>query len=138
MATTATAVPPTLKRATRTMTLGLERLPDKFLICRDVLHAWAVEADFHVETDYVEGGKSKAIPLVRVLVCMRCETKRKDHYLMGRYGLEKLGKTYDYPTGYQIPGTTREVAKGKLVLQEQFRRSSERAQEAMDRQGAKR
>lgn len=115
-------------RAAKALSEGLQRLPDNWIMCRDMRHAWSVEENFHVEPSQSVGRKLQAVR--RVLVCMRCETRRVEHYLAGRYGLDKDSQHYIYPADYQLPGVPRGVKPASIVQQEQYRRVMEAAANA--------
>lgn len=116
------------KAAAALLSTSLKGLPDKWVVCRDMRHAWAVEQDFYVIPQSQVGKKLKHI--ARVLVCMRCTTYRHETYVQTRTGLEKTGQTYEYPAGYQIPGVPRGVKPSHIVQQEMFRRSMEKVANA--------
>lgn len=121
------------KQAAALLASALRDLPEKWVICRDVRHAWAVLNDFHVVGD--------ASDIQRELVCMRCETVRFEIYLRQRNGsLEKVSQSYAYPEGYQIPGVPRGVKPSSIVQQEQYRRAMIKAAGAAvsDRETAER
>jgi hypothetical protein len=104
---------------------GLRRLEDNQLACRDMRHAWAVEEDYHAEPQQTAGRKVVAIK--RVLVCMRgCETRRVEHYVAARYGLDKISQHYTYLNNYTIPGVPRGVKPSVVIQQESYRRAMER------------
>lgn len=114
------------RRAAKRLAETLKTLPDHWVVCRDMLHAWAVENDFHV-TPMATVGRKSIMHISRELVCMRCGTVRKEKYhLSARGGLEKVGQSYEYPEGYQIPGVPRGVKPSHIVRQEQYRRAMER------------
>lgn len=99
---------------------SLKALPSNWVMCRDVRHAWSVLNDFHVT------GKQGGFPVIqRELVCMRCETVRYEWYEQTKVGLDKVGQSYGYPEGYQIPGVPRGVKPQSIVQQEQYRRAME-------------
>lgn len=101
----------------------LKDLPDTWVLCRDVKHAWTVETDFHV-TDY-KGGDIHEIR--RIMRCLRCGTDRHETYVPSkRWGLEKTTQHYAYPDGYQFHGTPRGVKPSWLIQGEQYRRAMER------------
>lgn len=108
-------------KAAKTLATGLTKLPDNWMACRDMRHAWSVEEEFHVEPSQVIGRKIQSIR--RILVCMRCETRRIENYVAGRYGLDKVGQHYVYPNDYQIPGVPRGVKPQSIIQQEQYRRA---------------
>lgn len=116
------------KEAAALLAKNLKDLPDKWVVCRDVRHAWAVENDFHVIPQVTEGRKLKHI--ARDLVCMRCTTIRHETYIQSKTGLEKVGQSYSYPEGYQIPGVPRGVKPSHIVQAEQFRRAMQKVAHA--------
>ena len=102
---------------------NLKNLPDVWVACRDMMHAWSVLNDFHVV-----GKKQGALhPYIRRdLVCMRCNAVRHEEYEKVRSGLDKVYQSYTYPEGYQIPGVPRGVKPKTIVQQEQYRRAMEK------------
>lgn len=105
--------------AANTFSARLRDLPEKWVSCRDMRHAWATLNDFHVT------GKGH-VQIQRQLVCMRCETVRFEVYERTATGLDKVGQSYGYPDGYQIPGVPRGVKPQAIIQQEQYRRAMER------------
>lgn len=75
----------------------LRDLPDEYLACRDLRHAWE-ELGY-----YRERGTSGAI--IRKLQCLRCGTLRRDT-LSNSYS-EKTTHYYGHPEGYRIDGMGR-------------------------------
>lgn len=100
----------------------LQHLPDNWVQCRDMRHAWDVVEDFHVTIS--KGSRIQEIK--RVLVCARCETFRHETYNLTRSGLEKVRQHYEYPEHYQIKGVPRGVKPQALVQAEQYRRVMEK------------
>ena len=109
-------------QAAANLASALTELPDEWVICRDMRHAWEVLVDFHVTESK---GRSWS-ELRRVLTCGRCMTHRIEVYHHGRYGLDKVGQHYKYPEHYQIKGVPRGVKPQSIVQEEQFRRAMER------------
>lgn len=109
-------------RAAADLANALMELPDNWVMCRDMRHAWSVLEDFHV---HIAQGQ-KIQELRRVLHCLRCQTLRIEIYHVGRYGLDKVRQHYTYPDNYQIKGVPRGVKPQSIVQQEQYRRSMER------------
>ena len=107
---------------------ALHRLPDNWMVCRDMRHAWNVLNDFHVVTN---GDGSSDVR--RELQCMRCETVRRESFENNLYGLSKTSTVYIYPEKYQIHGVPREVPLQGAVRQEQFRRAMEKVANASRR-----
>lgn len=120
------------KKAAANLATSLKTLPDQFIVCRDVRHAWAVLTDYHVTPSQHEGGR-KVMLILRVLVCMRCDTQRHEFYAMGRGydGLEKTHQHYVYPEAYQIPGVPRGVKPSNIIQQESYRRAMEKVAHAL-------
>lgn len=110
------------EQAANQLAEALTHLPDPWIICRDMRHAWNVLVDFHV----TQGKGRNWTELRRILSCGRCETERIEVYHHGRYGLDKVGQHYKYPEHYQIKGVPRGVKPQSIVQEEQFRRAMER------------
>lgn len=89
----------------------VRNLPDPYLACRTLRHAWTPQAmrlpdpdDTRVLTLFDQGYRQV---IVRVSKCVRCDTTRIDYY--GRYDKRKLyfhriDSSYWYPTDYQFHG----------------------------------
>lgn len=101
---------------------ALEGLPDNFLTCRDMRHAWDLEQDFYVEAK----ATVKTGNIRRRLRCLRCDMKRVERYVQMKWGLEKVGQSYVDPEGYRIHGVPRGVKPSVIIQGEQFRRSMEK------------
>lgn len=124
------STPQELDEAQKRVAAGLKTLPEQYVQCRGMLHAWEVLNDFRIT-----GTKGQKGPrfLRRDLTCMRgCGTVRHDTFLL-RFSRgeplisEKLHSSYSYPDDYQIPGIPRGVKRHVIVYQEQFRRAMEAA-----------
>lgn len=115
-----TGVIETEVQARERLAMVLQDLPDRFVMCRDMRHAWVVEKDFHVSL-----GHARAIQeITRVLVCMRCTTQRVEAYVPSlNWGLEKVYMHYVYPIGYMIHGVPWGSRPSYLVQAEQYRRT---------------
>lgn len=101
---------------------ALMDLPDEWVMCRDMRHAWSVLNDFHVTA-----GKGKVISEIkRELTCVRCKTDRVETYHHTSFGLEKVHQHYRYPEHYQMKGVPRGVKPQALVQDEQYRRAMEK------------
>ncbi len=112
-------------KAAKRLADNLKTLPDSWVQCRDMMHAWAILNDFHV------AGKINRVSIIkRELVCMRCGCVRFEDYEMTKWGLNKVGQQYNYPAGYQIPGVPRGVKPKAIVQQEQYRRAMEKVANA--------
>lgn len=126
----------TVEKVTARLVDALHELPDTWLMCRDVRHAWSVENDFHVTSQ-----TPKTIQEIRrSLVCLRCGVLRNEVYIPTRFGgLEKTHSSYVYPQGYQIRGVPRGVKPQALVQSEQYRRTLSKVAESQraDRNGVK-
>lgn len=99
---------------------ALMELPDEWVMCRDMRHAWGVKENFHV----TQGGK-RLQEIERVLICSRCETLRVETYNLTRSGMEKVRQHYEYPDHYQIKGVPRGNKPQSMVQAEQYRRVME-------------
>jgi hypothetical protein len=110
------------KKAAADLANALMELPDNWIMCRDMRHAWGIQEDFHV---YTRQGK-QIQELRRILSCLRCETLRHEIYHVGRYGLDKVRQGYSYPEHYQIKGVPRGNKPQSIVQQEQYRRAMEK------------
>lgn len=110
------------QKAASALANALTDLPENWLMCRDMRHAWAVVEDFHVEK--VKGRTVQTVR--RVLGCMRCATLRNEHYVMGRLGLDKTSQSYTYPDNYQLKGIPRGVKPSSIIQAEQYRRVMEK------------
>ena len=78
----------------------LRKLPDAYLACRDLRHAWE-ELGYFRERGSGRGGG----PIIRKLRCLRCGTLRRDT-LSNSY-TEKTTHYYGHPEGYRIEGMGR-------------------------------
>lgn len=111
--------------AVAALATALTRLPDNWIQCRDMRHAWKVRQDFHVEES--EPGTRQLTQIGRTLECTRCKTHRVEHYVSRNgIGLEKVKQYYMYPDGYQIHGVPRGVKPQSIVQEEQYNRAMER------------
>lgn len=104
------------------LTRQVRGLPDEWLACRDMRHAWVVENDYHVISR--TPNRPSLMVVGRVLVCMRCDTRRHEKYMPSTwYGLEKTSTRYEYPRGYQLHGVVPEVSPQSIVQREQYTRA---------------
>lgn len=111
-----------VKGASKTYVSALRTLPDKFVACRDMRHAWAVLNNFHKTPDSQEG--KKVMRVHRDLICMRCETVRHEEYLPLKGGLlDKVAQSYYHADGYLIPGVPRGANPQSVVQHEMYRRA---------------
>jgi hypothetical protein len=102
------------RNAARRLKRGLTGVPDNYLLCRDLLHAWDVVSDFHI-TDHNS--------IERTLQCSRCSTIRYDSFSTSQDGLVKDRSRYSYPQDYQLKNVPRGVKPGVFVRGELFKRS---------------
>jgi len=98
VANTKKKAPLTRDKAERMVAGALHQLPEEFLACRDLRHAWKVQDNFH-ESD---NGMT-----TRTLKCVSCETVRTDVYSVLKTPgmvprMEKVSTSYAYPKGYQM------------------------------------
>lgn len=113
------------QKASAALAAALVDLPDTWIQCRDMKHAWTVVQDFHVTHRFHIGNKIQVI--ARVLECDRCQTQRHETYLHNGVGLDKIGQHYAYEDGYQLKGIPRGNKPQSIVQNEQYRRALERA-----------
>lgn len=123
--------PPTLSKQTveHTIAYTLSQLPESFLSCRDLRHAWKVRTNFHDVDREPATRKNVARTVERVLECITCGTVRTDTYLVVVHRndaprLEKWSTAYVYPSGYQMKRghAPRDLAVSQLVRYETLRR----------------
>lgn len=85
----------------------LRELPDAYVACRDLQHAWDSATGFYME-DYVYAGVERQ-RIARRMKCLRCNTERVDLFKIVDNGLEKTRSTYNYPADFMMhkfpPGT---------------------------------
>lgn len=110
------------------LTEALEVLPDNYLMCRDMRHAWDLEEDFYVDPN----AKVKHGSIRRRLRCLRCGMARVERFIQTKWGLEKIGQNYIDPEGtpYRIHGVPRGVKPSIIVQGVQYRRSMEKVASA--------
>lgn len=96
----------------------LKKLPNDFVACRDLQHAWDRSDDFILEN--VRGGKQR---IVRRMHCTRCGTTRTDYFRIVNQGLEKSRSDYLYPEGFQIPKQPPGTKPLSIVRAESLRRA---------------
>jgi hypothetical protein len=78
----------------------LRKLPDAFLACRDLRHAWEPLGYFRERGSGRGGG-----PIIRKLRCLRCGTLRRD--VLSNSFTEKTTHYYGHPEGYRMEGAGR-------------------------------
>jgi hypothetical protein len=101
------------KNARARLKRGLAKVPDEYLRCRDLLHAWDTVEDFTIVD---------ASTIERSLCCSRCGTLRWDSFTATSEGLVKDRSRYAYPQDYQLANVPRGVKPGVFVRGELFRR----------------
>ena len=104
------------------LTAQVHELPDDFLECRDLRHAWKITRDYELVHDIV-GGPRGARYADRVATCLRCEAMRVELYRVWPDRLERLGPPrYSRPKGYDLKGKKQGYDVIGLVRKEQFDR----------------
>ena len=98
----------------------LEELPEKFIQCRDLRHAWSVDNDFYV---WDNPSEVRALTIARDLVCLRCGTVRRQRFVQRRWGLERLGNNYSYQDGYQVHGVPEGLKPAQAVSIVQYKKA---------------
>ena len=99
-----------------TLKTALKSLPDNFLDCRDMRHAWTVTQDYFLAEDDNR--------IIRELACTRCGTFRRDSFRATRDGrLVRFGTSYTYPDTYQLTGVAHGVKPQEVVRGEIYRRT---------------
>lgn len=106
---------------------ALRNLPDNYLMCRDLKHAWDVHFDFFVNP------KTKEVE--RKLRCIRCDMIRVEKYVQTSNGLDKIRNIYGQPEGYGIHGVPRGVKPSSIVKGVQFERAMEKVAARARKQG---
>jgi hypothetical protein len=93
------------------------------LQCRDLHHAWKWENDGFVP---VKGeGSRKVVSLQRILLCIRCGTRRYDEYTLP--DMQMLKSSYEYVEGYQMHNTGKGRVRVAEIRHEIYRRLREKA-----------
>ena len=77
----------------------LAALPEEFLLCRVVMHAWNVPLGFHDAK--VNGRKVKQMDLV----CDRCGTEKDARIKVTRTKVDRDSVAMHYPDGYLAPSS---------------------------------
>lgn len=98
----------------------LETLPDNFLMCRDLRHAWGVLNDFYV---YNDPKQTRLLVIARDLVCLRCNSERREVFVQRSWGLDKERNTYTYVEGYSLKGVPRGTKASQVVHDVQYRKA---------------
>jgi len=116
--------PPRLVREHEVLVTLLEELPEAFLQCRGLRHAWRVDQDFYVHQDHKA---TKLLTIARDLTCMRCEAvQRREIFIQRKWGLEKVANRYTYAPEYALHGAPRGVKPSLLVYEVQYHRQMQR------------
>jgi hypothetical protein len=89
------------------------------LQCRDFGHAWKWETDF-----VPRRSEKKIVGMTRVVVCLRCETRRYDEYAVP--SMTKVRSAYEYSDGYRLVGVKGHipVAEVRQEILSRFRRKA--------------
>lgn len=114
------------KKLAEALAAKVQELPENWLMCRDVRHAWEVTTDYHVTKQ--KGTKVQEIR--RTLTCLRCQCERHERYHITTWGLDKVGQVYKHPEGYVIHGVPRGVKPSYIIQGEHYRRVMEKLAEA--------
>lgn len=119
------------------VTEQIQHLSDQALVCRDLMHAWAVDVPYYRVT--FEGGVRGAFYVERIKGCMRCTTQRVELYRVFRDRLELISSHYKYPEGYLIEGAGNVQAIRGRIRREGVRRVIElmETQEAQEAEHAR-
>lgn len=96
---------------------------DRFLVCRDLMHAWDVSEDFHEVVDNRRG----QVFIAREVFCTRCDTVRSEKYSQDKDGLVRIGTRYEYPEGYKLDYLPQGRKPASIVREELWRRVVERS-----------
>jgi hypothetical protein len=85
-------------------------MPNAFIECRDMRHAWKVVQSYR----YIDDGETTRTPkyVSRKLECNRCGCVRTD--VLNVRTFDKVATSYDYPEGYTILGN--KVGRGTANL----------------------
>lgn len=97
------------KAAVQHFSKRLHDMPNAFIQCRDMRHAWEVVRSYHLDTT-AEGKKPQYVS--RQLECNRCGCVRTD--VLNVRTFDKVATSYDYPEGYTILGN--KVGRGTANL----------------------
>lgn len=95
----------------------LRQLPDGFVTCRDLQHAWDKPDGFILET---YRGRDR---IVRRMTCARCGTGRLDYHKIENAGLVKTRSVYTYPEGFLLPKSPPGTKPLSVVRAESLRRA---------------
>lgn len=107
---------------------SLAGMPDEFLQCRAMRHAWEEEQPFTVVDSTRESGRrprgGEQVYAERILACSRCGMQRSDAFRItssnGHSALVKVGASYSPPPNYFVEGAGR--LSSELVLGAKFDR----------------
>lgn len=98
----------------------VQALPDNYLACRDMRHAYAVDVPFYLVP--VEGGQRNAKYAERILGCMRCGYQRTQLFRVFKDRLEQISESPHYPPGYLLRGKKKGIDILGIARREQIRR----------------
>lgn len=101
----------------------LDSLPDNYLACREMQHAWVITQDYtRVDTrrdDSHRPRRGNTDYIERQLTCDSCGMVRIDTFLLatvyGRTVLRKIQSAYVQPDGYAIRGVGSPMGAGEFV-----------------------
>jgi len=98
----------------------LRKLPQDYILCRDLRHQWTPEQELHLEGEI--SGRQR---VERTLSCTRCGTVKVEHYALqtsisGIQRLTSVGYRYTYPPGYSIPEMARADAPREILRASRF------------------
>lgn len=98
----------------------LKKLPQDYILCRDLRHIWKVDRDLHLEGEI--SGRQR---VERTMTCARCSTVKTEHYVLhtsmsGIQRLSSVGYHYAYPPEYAIPEMSRAEAPREILRAARF------------------
>ena len=111
-------------RAYKQAVAALRGMPQAYLVCRDLKHAWDYEVSFY-KTAFkgrTEKGRRFAIFARRELKCIRCDARRNEVFAINKREIAKVSSHYNYPEGYLLHGVAELKDIIGLVRLEQIQR----------------
>jgi len=109
-----------IKRNARKFATSVRDIPDTYLICRDLGHAW----DYKTDSVLYDAQGKRAIEVTRTVKCLRCKMDRVDHYELPSF--IRTRTKYSYPDHYLLSRDTH---------REQFTRADARGEFYLRRHG---